>query len=142
MNEKIISAVVGLAGASENNGKTEHTDAIVMNALLNCYSSNDEDEIVAEIIKEKYTISPNCETCPTPCGNTSDYDMAKFIQNLELKTVKEELIAETVALATRINNSMKTKLPEAIYKAISFFGYELSVDSYKDLINTLKKMEV
>ena len=99
-------------------------------------------DITGEIIKEKYTISPNCKTCPTPCGNTSDYDMAKFIPNLELKTVKEELIAETVALATRINNSLKTKLPEAIYKAISFFGYELSVDSYKDLINTLKKMEV
>ena len=101
-----------------------------------------DDEIVAEIIKEKYAISPNCETCPTPCGNTSDYDMAKFIHNLELKTVKEELIAETVALATRINNSVKTELPEAIYKAISFFGYELSVDSYKNLINTLRKMEV
>lgn len=108
MNEKIISALVGLAGAIGNNGKTEQTDSVVINALLNCYSSTDEDTIVTAIIKDKYTISPNCETCPTPCGNTSNYDMTK----------------------------------EEIYKAISFFGYELSLDSYTDLINSLNQMEV
>ena len=83
MNEKIISALVGLAGAIGNNGKTEYTDLIVMNALL------------------------NCETCPTPCGNTSDYDIEKFLQNKELKAIKEELIAETVALAKRVHSSGK-----------------------------------
>lgn len=142
MNKKIISALIGLAGASGNNGKTEYTDLIVMNALLNCYSSDNEEEIVAAIIRDKYTISPNCKTCPTPCGNTSDYDMEKFLQNQELKAIKEELIAETVALAKRIHNSEKKVLPEEIYKAISYFSYELSVDSYKDLINILKQMEV
>ena len=142
MNEKIISALVGLAGATGNNGKTKNTDSIVMNALLNCYSPADEDTIVTAIRKDKYTISPNCETCPTPCGNTSDYDMTKFLQNLELKPIKEELITETVVLATRLNNIGNTKLPEEIYKAISFFGYELYIDSYIDLINSLKQMEV
>lgn len=142
MNEKIISALVGLAGAIGNNGKTEQTDSVVMNALLNCYSSADEDTIVTAIIEDKYSISPNCKTCPTPCGNTSNYDMAKFLQNHELKTIKEDLIAETVKLATRLNKSGKTELPEEIYKAISFFGYELPLDSYTDLINSLKQMEV
>lgn len=142
MNKKIISALIGLAGASGNNEKTEYTDLIVMNALLNCYSSDNEEEIVAAIIRDKYTISPNCETCPTPCGNTSDYDMEKFLQNKELKAIKEELIAETVALAKRVHSSGKKVLPEEIYKAISYFSYELSVDSYKDLINILKQMEI
>ena len=142
MNERIISALVGLAGAFGNNGKTENTDSIVMNALLNCYSTADEDAIVAAIIKDKYTISPNCATCLTPCGNTSDYDMEKFHQNKELKAIKEELIKETVSLTKRLHESAKTDLPEEIYKAISYFGYELSVDSYKDLIHSLKKMEV
>lgn|SRR5699024_6160498 len=108
----------------------------------NCYSSTDEDTIVTAIIKDKYTISPNCETCPTPCGNTSNYDMTKFLQNHELKTIKEDLIAETVKLVIRLNKSGKTELPEEIYKAISFFGYELSLDSYTDLINSLNQMEV
>lgn len=142
MNERIISTLVGLAGASGNNGKTEYTDSIVMNALLKCYSSDDVDEIVSAITKEKYTISPNCETCPNPCGNTSDYDMKNYHENKELKTVKEELIQETVALAGRIHASGKTELPDEIYKAICYFSYELTVDSYEDLISTLKELEV
>lgn len=142
MNERIISALVGLIGACGNNGKTNDTDSIVMNALLNCYSAVDEDVIVNAIIKDKYTISPNCETCPTPCGNTSSYDMEKFHHNTKLKAVKEELVQETAALASRLHNSGEAELPEEIYKALSYFGYELSVDSYKDLIHTLRQMEV
>ena len=141
MNEKIISALVGLAGACGNNGKTKYTDSIVMNALLNCYSSDDEDAIVSAIRKDKYTISPNCETCPNPCGNTSDYDMEKFHQSKDLKTIKEDLIKETVVLVSKLHNSRRTELPDEVYKAISFFGYELSVDSYKEIINTLMQME-
>lgn len=141
MNPKIISALVGLSGACGNNGKTEYTDSIVMNALLNCYSSDNEDAIISAIKEEKYTISPNCKTCPTPCGNTSDYDMEKFLQNIELKAIKEELIKETVSLVTRLHNSGTTELPEEIYKAISYFGYELSIDSYKKLIDALKQTE-
>lgn len=142
MNEKIVSALVGLAGANANNGKTKNTDSIVMNALLNCYSSDNEDEIVRAVIKEKYAISPNCENCATPCGNTSDYDMEKFFQNIKLKAIKEELIEETVALVKRLYNNGKIELPEEIYKAISFFGYDLSVDSYRELINSIRQMEV
>ena len=128
MNEKIISALVDSLVPLETTVKPNKTDSVVMNALLNCYSSTDEDTIVTAIIKDKYTISPNCETCPTPCGNTSNYDMTKFLQNHELKTIKEDLIAETVKLVIRLNKSGKTELPEEIYKAISFFGYELSLD--------------
>lgn len=142
MNERIMSSLVGLSGACGNNGKTENTDSIVMNALLNCFVPVDEDAIVAAIRKDKYTISPNCETCPTPCGNTSDYDIEKFHQNTELKAIKEELIRETVALAERLHSSSKTELPEEIYKAISYFSFELSPDSYRNLINTLAQMEV
>ena len=68
--------------------------------------------------------------------------MTKFLQNHELKTIKEDLIAETVKLVIRLNKFGKTELPEEIYKAISFFGYELSLDSYTDLINSLNQMEV
>lgn len=142
MNERIVSTLVGLAGACGNNGKTEQTDAVVLHALLNCYAPEDGDTIVAAITREKYSISPNCETCLTPCGNTSDYAMELFHEDKELKTIKEELMKATVALATRLHNAGKTELPEEIYQAISYFGYALSVDSYTDLIQILNRMEV
>lgn len=76
------------------------------------------------------------------CGNTSDYDMNKFHNNEELKPLKEELLRETVDLVRRINYSQKSDLPEEIYRAISFFGYELAENSYRYLIEALKQKEV
>ena len=142
MNEKIISALVGLAGASGSNGKTPNTDLIVMNALISCYSEDAENTVADAIINEKYIISPNCRTCPSPCGNTSDYDMEKFHKNKELKALKEELIKEAAAFAVRLRDSGAKELPDDIYRAIAYFGYELSADSYKDLIGKLRQMEV
>lgn len=142
MNEKIISALIGLCGACSNNGKTENTDAIVAKALQNCFGETNEDAIAAEIHSEKFTISPNCATCPTPCGNTSDYDMEKIHAQKELKNIKTELLQEAITLTEKISVSGKTELPEEIYLAISYFGYELMEDSYRNLIQTLKQMEV
>jgi hypothetical protein len=102
-NKRILSALIGLAGAVGNNGKTEHTDAIVRAALL----AVDSDAQIELIHREKYAISPNCETCQFPCGNTSDYDMEKFDQ--------------------------------AVYKAISYLGYDLNQESYEILLEELKK---
>ena len=73
LNREILSALIGLAGAINNNGKTSDTDAIVRKALLSPGVS-----VVEEIHREKYRISPNCETCPSPCGNTSNYPLAAF----------------------------------------------------------------
>ena len=49
IKKKILSALIGLAGAVSNNGKTEHTDRVVITALL----SEDSEEAVAAIHKEK-----------------------------------------------------------------------------------------
>ena len=56
--------------------------------------------------------------------------------------MNNKIISALIGLAKRVHSSGKKVLPEEIYKAISYFSYELSVDSYKDLINILKQMEV
>lgn len=146
MNEKIISKLIGLVGACENNSKTDNTDAVVMDALLCSLDTTaeaaDTDRIVSEIEGEKYTISPNCKTCPTPCGNTSDYDMKRFHDNLSLFDIKLKLLQEAVSLTQRLSAAGKGELPLEIYQAVSFLRYELAEDSYINLINKLRKMEV
>lgn len=141
MNERIISALVGLAGAAGNNGKTEHTDTIVLKALLACFGPADINDILSEIKREKYTISPNCETCPTPCGNTSDYDMQKYHLKEDLKPLKTEMLQAASDLAARLQAAGKNELPDELYQALSFFSYELAPDSYQKLIQTLQQME-
>lgn len=161
MNKQIVSALIGLVGAVETNGKTEHTDEVISNALLHCFEQDDlnkeqfhsaincaentainlEASILTEIRKEKFTISPNCETCPTPCGNTSAFDMSTFYENNEVAVCKEEMLREAFSLVLRLHANGKTELPEEIYRALSYVRYDLSKDSYQALTETLKHME-
>lgn len=142
MNEKIISTLVGLSGAVTNNEKTENTDMVVMKALSLCFADCDCEEIISEIRKEKYIISPGCETCPSPCTNTSDYELRKFHENEELREIKEEMLCEAVRLIGRIAAGGKNEVPEIIYQAIAYFGCELSKEDYRKLIDKIKITEV
>ena len=183
--EQIISALIGLAGAVSNNGKSENTDEVVRNAILSIrlevaepeiakpvtytsetdkpeaaepetakpvtYTSDmvkpkadtsemdkseaDESEIVDLIHKEKFKISPNCATCQFPCGNTSDYDMARFNESEEnIKAWKMKLIAAMQDYLTEGN-----EVTEMIYRGISFLGYELDESAYANLINKINE---
>lgn len=163
--EQIISALIGLAGAVSNTGKSENTDEVVRTALLSIrlevaetetakpvtYTSEmvkpkadtsetakpeaDESEIVDLIHKEKFKISPNCATCQFPCGNTSDYDMARFNESEEnIKAWKMKLIAAMQDYLTEGN-----EVTEMIYRGISFLGYELDESAYANLINKINE---
>lgn len=130
-NRNIISALIGLVGAVSNGGKTENTDYIIKTALM----SEDTDEIVEQIREEKYVISPNCKSCASPCGNTSDYDMAKFDEEPQnIKQLKEKLIDELVSYA-KSNDEIRP----VTYKALAYIGYDLAEQSYLDLLEELRK---
>lgn len=129
-NLKNIAALIGLVGAVNNNGKTENTDNIVREAL----SSVDSDEIINRIHEEKYIISPNCRNCTSPCGNTSDYDLDKLNNNtLEIKQLKFKVIDELV----NVMNKVSGEIPDVVYKAISYLGYDMVPESYIKLIDEL-----
>lgn len=128
--KKIVSALIGLTGAINNNGKTQNTDAIVREALL----SFDADETISRIHREKYTISPNCETCQSPCGYTSDYDIARFEQaSARICQLKEQIMEELTRLA------VIDPLPEVVYKAIAYLGYDMTEETYKELLEEMQR---
>lgn len=134
-NPRIISALIGLCGAIGNNGKTEQTDSLVMEALL----AADSEEMVSRIHREKFTISPNCAFCQFPCGNTSDYDMERFYDAAQ-EAVQSELkmLDELKNLIRRLQRENRTRLPDAAYQAIAYLGYELAAESYRKLTEELK----
>lgn len=135
-NKRIISALIGLAGAVHNNGKTKDTDRIVVEALL----SPDLDAVVDQVHKEKFAIAPNCETCTTPCGNTSDYDVKKFdLEQEAVRGQKQEIAAKLYEIAQDYQKGLRKDLPEDFYKAISYLGYELTEDYYRKLLEEMKE---
>lgn len=132
MDRKIVSALVGLAGAVQNNGRTENTDAVVRRALL-CVDGGSSDQVVETIHREKFTLSPNCATCTMPCGNTSDYDMENWdAQDPELRLLKEKLVSRLAGLA------QEEVLPDVVYKAIQYIGFDLAPESYLALLKELE----
>lgn len=134
-NPSILSALIGLCGAIGNNGKTQRTDSLVMQALL----SADSGEMVSRIHQEKFTISPNCATCQSPCGNTSDYDMERFndATQEEIQS-KLEMLEELKNLMRRLQRENRTQLPDTAYQAIAYLGYGLAAESYQKLTEELK----
>lgn len=51
--DKIISALIGLVGACNNNPKTENTDRLVIKALASASDPDAVNDTVSEIRKEK-----------------------------------------------------------------------------------------
>jgi hydroxylamine reductase len=135
--EPIFGALVGLAGAVTQNGKTEATDAVVRRALTAAPGEAAEMQtLIAQIHAEKFRISPNCATCAQPCGNTSDYDMRRLDSAAaDVKEHKRAILAELKALAARTVGA----LPDCVYRALCYLGYDLAAASYQELLEELKQ---
>ena len=129
-NARIIGALIGLVGAINNNGKLVDTDQVVREALL----SEDSEEILGRIREEKYAISPGCATCETPCGNTSDYDTTRFA-NLDAETL--QLKMRVVEALREVAGRREGELPDVVYQALSYLGYDLQPVSYIDLLQEM-----
>lgn len=134
-NPQNLSALVGLAGAIGNNGKLESTDALVREAIL----SADSDEIIQKIHDERNSISPSCQFCESPCGNTSDYDLNRLEESPEkIRALKEQVWESLRKYLTDFSFEENYELPEVIYRAISCMAYDLVEASYQNLLKELK----
>ena len=148
MDLKVLSALIGLCGAVSNNGKTENTDRVVLEAIL----SQEPEKAVQRIHEEKYRISPDCASCPAPCGNTSDGDLSRWNEAPEsVRKQKEEVMAGLERMAEARAKSMTENLcrtqepevPEVVYRAISWLGYvsldfELGEETGRELLEEIK----
>lgn len=149
MDLKVLSALIGLCGAVSNNGKTENTDRVVLEAIL----SQEPEKAVRRIHEEKYKISPDCASCATPCGNTSDGDLSRWNEAPEhIRRLKEEVMAGLERMAEARAKSMTENLcrtqepevPEVVYRAISWLGYvslnfELGEETGRELLEEIKQ---
>jgi hydroxylamine reductase len=131
--EQIFGALIGLAGAAAQNGKTADTDAILCRALTQAPSQ----ALLDAIASEKARIAPNCATCANPCGNTSDYDMTRLtLAPQPIRQLKWAVMAQLKALARKANGA---ELPECAYKALCYLGYDLTADSYQTLLEEMRQ---
>lgn len=151
-DEKIISALIGLVGACNQNPKTEHTDGLVIKALASPLIGSDATEedmlkMVDEIHSEKNAVAPGCAICTAPCGNTSDYDIKLiYTADEEIRSLKIRILEELREFALYEYNSRKTEGKSKIdvtvfYKALSYIGYDMEKKSFSELLGEMEKIK-
>ena len=148
-NDKIISVLLGLIGACNNNPKSSGTDAVVLKSLAFLHLNPEADEdiidtLISEIRIEKNIIAPGCAVCASPCGNTSDYDM-KMIYDAEegIRDVKLRILAELQEMAAFIIGHKNIALiyeefVGIFYKALAYVSYDLEE---RDLLAVLSEVQ-
>lgn len=154
-DNKIISALVGLVGACSNNPKTENTDDILIKALAFPLTVPEADSenlqaLIEEIYAEKYTVSPGCAACQTPCGNTSDYDMNRIYDaETDIRELKHKMISALEELAADIYScqqldSLSAESMEIFYKVLAYISFDMERDSlltfWDDVQETIEKV--
>ena len=150
--DRIISALIGLVGACNNNQKTADTDSLVIKALafpLRCpeYDEKTLQEIVDDIYSEKNTIAPGCAVCTSPCGNTSDYDMRRIYEaDDEIRKVKLQILEKIQKLALYVCCNQESGSNSYIdigffYKALSYVSYDMDEEALLRLLNEAENIE-
>lgn len=150
--DKIISALIGLVGACNNNPKTADTDSLVIKALAFplLYPGYDDKairEIVDDIHSEKNFVAPGCAVCTTPCGNTSDYDMRRIYEADDgIRKVKLQILEELQKLAAYVcRNQEFGRIPytdsKFFYKALSYVSYDMDEAGLFELLDEVEKIE-
>ena len=150
--ESIISALIGLVGACNNNQKTADTDRLVIKALafpLLCpeYDEKARQEIVDDIYSEKNTIAPNCAMCTSPCGNTSDYDMRRIYEADDgIRKLKLQILEKIQKLALYVCCNQESGGISYIdigffYKVLSYVSYDMDEAALLGLLHEAENIE-
>lgn len=145
--DKIIGALIGLVGACANNPKTTRTDGIIIKSLAALQMSPNLDDGIAhgmiqEIHAEKNAVAPNCAHCPSPCGNTSDYDMRRVYEaGEEIRRAKLQILDGLKGLAVDIYQSggESDKVGKFFYRALSYIGYDMEEASLRALLSETER---
>ncbi|TQI66542.1 hydroxylamine reductase [Clostridium sp. KNHs216] len=96
--DELTGALVGLAKAAGNSGRTPKSDELILRGLFMCITNVNFDNkaieaLTAEIRKEKDSLTPGCAACSSKCGGTDDLDLEQLWNSDEdIRSLKSLLL--------------------------------------------------
>lgn len=82
LRNELIGCTIGLSRVCSMHKKSERTDLLILQALLDSADTSLSDGTIQSTLSlvksEKSKIAPMCETCAARCGNSDDYNMKKL----------------------------------------------------------------
>lgn len=147
LRKNLLGALIALAKTSNNNSKTDNTDRVLIEGLVAIKMESFGEEMLNKKLamarQEKYVISPNCSTCASPCGNTSEYDVELWKEEDEVcQEIKGQMIKVLLDTAQMIYQGMMLKKDmsedmEIFYKILEIVTYQFEAEELREVLEEL-----
>lgn len=139
LQDELTGALIGLARTCTTNPKTENTDRILIEGLFSTltnvnFNKDTLTEMIAKVRAEKDVISPGCKSCPSPCGNTDEYDMNQIWNAQEdIRSLKSLILFGARGVAAYAYHAMvlgyqDEEINEFFYKALRVISFDLEME--------------
>lgn len=139
LQDELTGALIGLAKACWTGAKTENTDRIIIEGLFTTVTNVNFDpstlqRMLQSVRAEKNRVVPNCGSCASPCGNTSDYDMNELWHAQEdIRSLKSLILFGIRGMAAYAYHALilgytDEEVNQFFYKALSVISYDLTME--------------
>lgn len=139
LQDELTGALIGLARACANNGKSEKTDRMILEGLFATLTNvNFDDEMLQKMIdsvnEEKANIMPGCAACASKCGNTDNYDVSRIWEaDEDIRSLKSLILFGIRGMAAYAYHAAvlgykSEEVQEFFYKALSVLAEDLGME--------------
>lgn len=153
LRKELMGALIALAKTSNNNSRTKNTDRVLIEGLVATNMESFGEEMLRRKLEmarqEKHVISPNCSTCASPCGNTSEYDVDLWKEESEIcREIKRQMIVDVLHLAQFVYQGRMLKKDmsggmDIFYKVLEIVTYEFEAEELREVQQEIsEKQEV
>lgn len=150
--DELTGALIGLAKACINNPRLETTTGILIEGLVSASGKENDEELASmteRVREEKYKIVPNCRSCVSACGNTSDYDLKEIweAEEEEVRFLKLKILSGIIGMAVYAYQAMMLgyedeKINDFFYRALAIISYDLEAKHLLPLVSETEKMNL
>lgn len=148
MRKELLGALIGLAKTCSNNPKTEQTDSIIIEGLVAVKEENFGEEMLRKKLEkvrlEKQTIAPNCSTCASPCGNTSEFNLDLLAEDeAQSRSLKERMLQGILDVAVklyraRLMGADVSERTEILYQVLEVVTYRMEVSMLEPILSEVE----
>lgn len=153
LEDELTGALIGLAKSCGNHQKLPTTTGIIVEGLSSAITDEEsKDQVLVEMIKkvreEKNKVAPNCSSCLSVCGNTSDYDMKEIWEaEKDIRSLKSLILfgLRGVAAYTYDASALGYEdeaVNEFFYKALSMISYDLTMEQLLPVVLEVGEMNL
>ena len=145
LQDELTGALVGLAKAAGNAGRTKESDELMLDGLFTCITNvNFDDESIKVLIdrvdRVKESFTPGCAGCISRCGNADNMDMAAlWSADEDIRSLKSLLLLGLRGMAAYAYHAHALgydddEVTEWFYKGLTAVGSDLDADTLLGLL--------